>query len=94
MNGARERRVHGCTVNPLAYYKEFNKVYKETQREPVSLPEAGENGREWERREEEREPPGPSFRGSRRENACVYTLRRALCTSMESGRRKTFLFLQ
>jgi len=36
-------RVHGCTVNPLAYYKEFNKVYKEARREPVSAPEAREN---------------------------------------------------
>lgn len=43
MNGASasaRSRLH--TVNPLTYYKEFNKVYKEARREPVSGSLAGE----------------------------------------------------
>lgn len=44
MNGASasaRSRLH-TMVNPLTYYKEFNKVYKEARREPVFGSPVGE----------------------------------------------------
>lgn len=88
MNGASasaRSRLH--MVNPLTYYKEFNKVYKEARREPVSGPLAGEKR---ERREKARADPSSLAVRTR-----VYLkLSSSIRTSMgsKSTRRETFYF--
>lgn len=98
MNGARESaRSRLRTVNPLAYYKEFNKVRKKARREPHSLrPEAGENGRgetEKEREKEkmrkrEREREFPLLRENG--HAVLYS---GSCAH-QRGAKRNFLFFQ
>lgn len=99
MNGARESaRSRLRTVNPLAYYKEFNKVRKKARREPHSLrPEAGENGRG--ETEKERERKRKCAKESERENS-LFSVRTGMLyfilgpVHINGEQREIFFFFQ